>query len=348
MVLLHTNPGRNNSKSNSGFVLNAVCNQWMEQYHFYGAHYIILYVVWIMAMILIIPMTISNMFAISVFMRKEQMKTLSNLLLLHTALCDALFGCVALPLWSVHLGIIIHNQNYSCILMTLLSFFALSLPWMSFATTLLISVAKHMAILHPYFYHSKVRGRRRVFIIPIILFWLLIVLLQLTWFFTDIPLLQSAPFVIPLFCAYSIYVHIRISILVKKRRIVTLPLEVAKQMRVSDSTCGIHDNSKDVQTVKLTSLILASLCICYLPYFVLQIVAMAHGNNGYSYTATMHTTYPVVLLIGATKGLINPLLYYCQKQAIQPKDNRVRVRFTKTISISRITQKRFRESETLH
>jgi len=330
--LSNTTTDHNNTKSNNGLVLRVVCDQWMEKYYFYGAHHVILYVVWIIAMILIIPTTITNMFAIYVFTRKKQMKTLSNILLVHNALCDTLFGCIALPLWSVHLRMIIVSRIYNCILRAVLAFFALSLPWMSFATTFLISVDKHLAIFYPYLYESKLRGRRRMFIIPILLFWLLMVLIQLTWLFTDIELLQSAPLVIPILCAYSIYVHIRIYILVKKTRTTIRSMEAGQGSGASTSTAQSHDKSKDVQAARLTSLILASLCICYLPYFALRLAAMTKGSKADRLSPTWHTAYNVVFLIGATKCLINPLLYYCQKQTIRDRVSRVKEQLSQRFS----------------
>ena len=321
-----------NTNSNSKFVLDAVCNQWMEQYHLYGAHHIVLFLVWILALLLVLPITASNMFAMYVFLKKDQMKMLSNILLLHNALCDAMFGCIALPLWTVHLGFIIFTRNYGCSLMALLCFFALSFPWMSFATTFLISVDKHVAIFHPYFYDEKVKGRRRVFIVPILLSWVIMVLLQLTWFFTKVPLLQSAPFIIPIFCTYSIYVYVRIYILVKKTRNTMHSMEVGQGRRSSSSRGRSQDNTKDIKAARLTSMILASLCICYLPYFTLQTVVMTYGNLGPSLSPTTHTAYPVVLLIGATKCLINPLLYYYQKKAVRDVVTEVSMQVTRSFS----------------
>ena len=151
----------------------------------------------------------------------------------------------------------------------------------------------------------------------------------MTWFISKVPLLQSAVLVIPLVCAYSIHVHIRIYFLVKKTRAAIRSSEVSRKRKSSSCDTNCHDNRKDVQAACLTALMLASLCICYLPYFGLQISRMVYRNRP---DPLLHTALPVVLLIGATKSLINPLLYYCQKQAIRDNVSKISTQVARTLS----------------
>ena len=217
------------------------------------------------------------------------------------------------------------STSYNCILMGFSNFFALTLAWMSFLTTFLIALDKHLAIFYPYLYASRIQGRRHVFIVSILVFWLIMVALQSTWFFTKLPLLHWAAFIIPILCAYSIYVHVQIFTLVKRTRKTIRSLAVVQGHNSSRDDRKSIDDMKDVKAARLTSFMLVSLCICYLPYFALQISRMAHRSE---VSPAMHTALPVVLLIGSSKCFVNPILYYCQKEAIRSSVRRFSLRVT--------------------
>lgn len=302
----------NYNVNSSAFVYLLHCSSIRYEYPLYGNHYVLGMVGLVVLACMIIPTTTLNGIAISVLIKREQLKIASNIFLLNTSICDCFVGIVGIPLSIYTLALLLFNHSHNCILFCA-NFFTLYLcVWVSFIATFFIAVDRQLAIFNPFFYVKYIKDNKKPYIIAVAAIWFIMVLIILSSFFVEQqrPLLYLS-LLIPPTVVYSIYVHVRVhshSVNVQ-RRINKLSVVGTQQRNRRHTTCV-----KEAKVARLTSYMLVSLCVCYLPYCGVYIFWMVRNHK---MSHLLHTFGKGAELFALLKCLINPILYYKGKQALR-------------------------------
>ena len=258
--------------------------------------------------LMVVPTSLLNAVALSAFLRKDQLVLPSNIHLLNTSFCDFMVGVAALPLWISHFTLMIFFSKYNCFLYAAHTFMGNLLPWITLVTTFLIAVDRHVAIFNPYFYAGRVQGKKVLHLISVSLAWIIMCAVNSINFFVSShrPLCYLS-WIMPILIGYCIFVHVRACLLVRRVHRIIGSLSVALDRNVHQKHATAVRHSK---VARLTSLMLGSLCICYLPSFGFQI-------RHFFYEPSKSTYDDITRILALLKCLINPFLYYKSKSVFR-------------------------------
>ena len=300
----------NNSLTNSSedFVYLLQCYAVYYEYPLYGIHYFFEVLIIVVNACIIIPTAMLNSITIYVFTRREQLKTAFNVLLINTSICDLLIGIVGLPL-SIHtLVLLLVYKTHNCMVYCANYFTIHLLSWISFITTFCIAVGRYLAIFKPFFYAEKLKGKILPYVLSMLTIWLLMFFVNISSFFVErqLPLMYLS-LIIPVVIAYSTYVHVRAHRHLKN---------IQRSIKAVDEQSDYKANSSTIRESKvarLTSLMLLSLCVCYLPYSGVYMTWIITNKT----THFLDTFGKVSQLFAVVKCLVNPILYYKRKKILR-------------------------------
>ena len=293
-----------------------------------------IYVLSSLLVALIPPTAFLNIIPFFVIMKTKKLHTPPNILLACTALCDFLSAIVSMPLWTFIWLFAIHEQHY-CSIFILAVFAAHTLSYLSFLLVSFISIDRYLAIFKPFFYEEKIACNPHFYVRFVIALTLSVAAINGVSLLTSnkklieiIILLSVPPFILQ-----SIYIHIKVLRKVKNVRKniaagsidkIVYPNTKLYMDAISPETSEFYSCTKSDEEAKLdrrktrklakqvniyylTSLLLVSLVICYLPYILITLMLrIMPWLRMEEWTIVVYMWSYVVTCI---KSLANPLMY---------------------------------------
>ena len=304
---------------NATRVYSLRCFYLKWEFFLYGAHEIILIAITIVIAAMVIPIIFMNGVAISVFSKRRQLKTSSNILFLSTSIADFFTGLITIPFAIYILVAIVFYQDINCYAYATLTFAMEVFVWISLLTTLVIACDRYFAIFRPYLYHEKILGRRKPYTVTVLGIWIFILLVVSASFLVKgfIPAI-SLNILLPFILTFSVYVHVRIYLTVKG---------IHKKDRTSvvsvsaDQTGSVRSNrterSRQAKITRLTACMLISLFSCYIPRVVVYAAWYYEIGVYGTYTPYLDTFGLVAHVATTTRSLVNPILYYQSMEVLR-------------------------------
>lgn len=277
------------------------CHYVHHEFPLYGAHHIIQTVIFIITAILVLPTLCLNCIAVINFSRKYELRKSHGILLLSTSSCDGLIGLIGLPLavYTMSMRLFMKERQHFvyCIYYYGVYFFV----WVSFLSTILMAFSRHLAVSKPHFYSTKIKGRAIPYIICLLFIWIFVALIIISSIVSNsqIPF-ACASILIPPLVLYTRYVYLHAQTYSRRN---TRTSSLSKECDERNRKKSFLKESKEI---RLTLMMLLSLCFCYFPTCILYMVWLFDNNM----TPWSNTIGKVTQLIAVSKCLINPILYY--------------------------------------
>ncbi len=244
-------------------------------------------------LLLVLPTILINTSLIIVILMSKQRSKPCNLFLLNLVITDALSGYVAMPFNTALLYQLSEGEDpcsYSTVLLPFISI----LGFASFQAVFAIALDRYTAVFLPYFYIAKSHVRSTMVII--IILWLIPVVSVITATIAKAPMALTICILVTgvIGTVTNIYCYYRI--LRFTRRIRRDISNIAKQFEPS------RYSKKESNLAITGAMILASMCCCYFPFFLVRGLLMA----GFRSVAVIIALYGSVVLT-----MSNSLLNAC-------------------------------------
>lgn len=292
----------------------------------------------------IIPTVILNVLAAYILCTTKSLRSSSNVLLTATSLCDiasALFGTPAY-MGVYWMGLL---KKHNCGLYIFAVFWSHSAIFLAYLLVCLMAFDRYLAIFKPYFYSQHINGNLQVYIRTVVALTIFVFAICGLSFLTVNRLLVEAvawaSFPLIFVCIYihiKVYFHVtrvRRKISAEKCRTNHLSpqrksIAVVSAHQLESSVMGrmstienISNNEKpraklrkQVNLSYLTILVLISLCVCFIPYFM---IVFAQKVLHMRYNPHVQLGYMWSYCIMCFKSLINPLIYCYRSKALRDK-----------------------------
>ena len=288
-------------------VYNLQCYFTDNKYPLDEPFYIIQIVMLVATGVIIIPIVVSNFIATFVFSRKNEIAKSHSVLLLSSSVCDGMTGLIGLPMTVSTLIMVLLYSKHNCIVYYIHYYLTNFLTWVSFLSTVLMAFGRHIAVSKPLLYAVYMKGKTLPYIISLIIISVVVGTLVLV----SVVIRSKLPFacasmVIPPLIIYTIVVYVRALVYLKRSM---KGFCVRGHMEERNRQITIQKESKDI---RLTLLMLLSLCVCYLPVFVVYCITMLIGDKPSHLLITIGKTSQFFAIM---KTLINPILYYSSSHA---------------------------------
>ena len=244
-----------------------------------------------------------NSVTILVFYKAKKLKSISDMLLCFLAATDFLAGLLAMPFFSIESLLRAYNSEAPCQVFLIGKLARLLTFLLTFMTSILISLDRYVAIFHSYRYYGRRDDRKFALRILLTLWSMSIVLAVGSLATTDMKLLIfTAMILVVIFIPFSSWVHLRAFFVARS---------IQKQIRDEIAQVRVQEEAKraekDLKTARITAVILAVVCICYLP----QIVTVSIMNKASGEASVSKAFYWTNTLIMAN-SVFNPLMYVWQ------------------------------------
>ena len=231
---------------------------------------------------------------------KARLKTNSNITLCCLAFTDVLVGIIAQPVFTAVTILIIHGEtsNKHCTLQRLSKIVVRSLCGASFCQLALISVERYLAIKHSFTYITHVT-RDRILGLSSLTWICTVVQACIPFLITNDNILLTVkyfrfPFLmaIIIFCQIAVYRESRRH----EKQIAELQVSVEAKEKFL----------KERKALKLTTIVLFVLLLCYLPSIIVQVLLQTSTITS---VKTAHIAYFTTSFVAILNSLINPVIY---------------------------------------
>ena len=243
---------------------------------------------------------ILNMLVMIAVKIKARLKTNSNFTLCCLAFTDALVGIIAQPVFTAVTILTMQGEtsNKACTLQRLSKIVVKSLCGASFCQLALISVERYLAIKHSFTYTNHVTKAR------------ILGLSAMTWMCTVVQ--ACIPFLITDDNILLMVSYFRFPFLMAI--IVFCQIAVYRESRRHEKQIAAHQVSaearekflKERKALKLTTTVLFTLLLCYLPSIIVRILLEA---STITLVKTAHVAFFTTSFVAILNSLINPVIY---------------------------------------
>lgn len=244
-----------------------------------------------------------NVLVIYALMKKKDLRTPANYLLVNTAVSDFIVGLIGLPAFTIVVIQAVSQVNKQCWLyitaVILLHIFCLQ----SFFGVILTLIDISLALFTPYFYSSKITSNVNIYV------WVCVTILFIVAVgVTSFVLAKKSnilyviegitfPSLLAIFtCAYA-----KVFITVRK-----VNRAIHSQYGKFRKKKNIRTKKKEARMATLALLMFLSLCICYLPYITLVLIWARKLQINKDRLDALHVW---TITFVALKSIVNPLLY---------------------------------------
>lgn len=328
------------------------------KYPLHGWHGIVQMILPVCYLLIWIPTVVLNFVALLIYLKKDMRMRLSNLFTLNTIIADLCIGFVAVPLVATLHIFIAYFQDYNCLLYAATMFQGYLLCIISFLTVSYASIDRYFAVFKPYYYWSRLAHSFTQCYIIIGATWISSVAIIVSSFFVPdfVPVFMLLAG-LNLMILIDIYINVKIWFTVRSIRktvgeqliVQTMkfqlehhnttstaydnnnnnsPRKIERNMKLSnsDGNSGTVSDAKQRRREKenrrlnrSVSLLLVSLCVCYLPFFLVSIIWATPALEDVGETHLIYTVASVGAFLGFFKSVLNPIIYWYSIPSIKKK-----------------------------
>ncbi|KAJ7378373.1 hypothetical protein OS493_023628 [Desmophyllum pertusum] len=279
--------------------------------------------------ILAILITALNSFVLFLAVKMRSLRTVTNYILISLAFSDLLSGVLGIPFYLACSAI---QETAVCgITQVLTKFFSISIV----LHLLLVSIDRHVAVVHALRYHSLVTERRTIY--SLLSVWavaIFVALIQLSWVGFDVDVNEDSEettaiiniiynivcivffFAIPLITMSFCYVTIFVALRQQLRAIQQNNLPSFRTEEDTESARFSRVRERRAAFIFVGMIII--YIVCWLPYFMLD---LQHQLGKELFALPILVEYTVFYYSKFLNSLLNPLLYvFCKhdfRQAIR-------------------------------
>lgn len=266
--------------------------------------------------VLAVCIAIFNSLVLFLATRVRSLRTVTNLILGSLAFSDLLSGILGIPFYLACSAV---QDTVICgITQMVTKFFSISIV----LHLLLVSVDRHVAVIHTIHYSSLITKRR---VLPLLLLvWLtaiFVALIQLTWIGLDMDVNEAmedeTARIILIYDILCIVLFFLVPLITMIFCYITIFLVLRKQLRVieQNNTPSFRKNvrrssARERRAAVIFVIMISIYIFCWLPYFLLGLQHLI-GNDFFALPTSVEYTlfyYPKFL-----NSLLNPLLYvFCK------------------------------------
>ncbi len=271
----------------------------------------------------------SNAVVMYTIMKKPALQTSANLLILSMCFSDFLVGLTVQPLKFVLLWVRMYSM-YPCTLKRCFMFLSYSCCGVSLLNAALVTMDRYFSVCKPYLYIPElIKGK---YVYGIAMVWLLGTVYPLLFslqviskraFQLSLAVMICLIIIIILSCYRKIYVILR----QHQRQIASQRLQAqAAAAAMSDSDDQEHNTSPSAEEKKrlnAISIIVVTLLLCYLPYFLFPILNNALKLDNEVFYILHQWARMLVFL----NSCFNPIIYCVRVATIAEEVKRVLKRF---------------------
>lgn len=320
MMLLTTNITADPSTPNLTLV---TCNLIEFKFPLYGWQKIYFKIIPGILGVIWIPTVVLNIVALIVYLKKVMRKRLANLFILNTIIADLLTGVLSIPVAICFYTTVVYAERAECLLTILMIpsfiFFSVSFLMVTFA-----AVDRYLAVFRPYFYSIRLAHWTTLYHTLVLFLWIFSVLVIMLIALLNIY--NLALFFILIQLVINFYINVKILLAVRNVRntIRSQCISATRPPRdgesVSDVNKGNNDNSSTIissnpltgqvdkenaKSNRTVTLVLISLCLCYLPY-----VGTHLFRKNKNAPSELHTVDTMAYLLCFFKSVLNPIIYW--------------------------------------
>ena len=222
----------------------------------------------------------------------------SNILLALLASTDLMVGLILQPTFIAMITTVVQGKSGFCALQTdFIRHCAGCLVSASLTHLALISTERYLAIKHPFIYKTIVTEAHLLFAST--LAWLLSIFLQISIAFGETLYFSMKTTYHIVIVSFIILCHVSVYRETNRHQRHVAAHQVTKEAR--------EKFEKDKKALKITSIVLGTLLICYTPLTVSRITLPKYRNE-----ISLNTAYTVFVLtatVALLNSLINPVIY---------------------------------------
>ena len=222
----------------------------------------------------------------------------SNILLALLASTDLMVGLILQPTFIAMITTVVQGKSGFCALQTdFIRHCAGCLVSASLTHLALISTERYLAIKHPFIYKTIVTEAHLLFAST--LAWLLSIFLQISIAFGETLYFSMKTTYHIVIVSFIILCHVSVYRETNRHQRHVAAHQVTKEAR--------EKFEKDKKALKITSIVLGTLLICYTPLAILRVTLPK-----YRYEISLNASYTVFVLtatVSLLNSLINPVIY---------------------------------------
>ena len=289
----------------SGKVLSLCGINDIERIHSTPALSLFLSLTSLACLMAVITIALNCIFLATILSQKRVQKSIANKLLMTLSFVDLLIGVLVWPLAST-----INFKNYSidvnCDLVDVTLFLGYHFGILTLSAIFIVALEQYLAILHPYFYISKVTYFRLIW--PIIVFNIIVLLtsivvkirIRVIWMhFVEILLLPIAVLII-------------VSLVYMYKKIIECALRVAANINSINREEGRKIKSR-AKASKSSLIILIGTLVCYSPIICYNTYTKIGKQTPYN---LIFFGYPSQIIAIFT-SVVDPVVYYWRLSALR-------------------------------
>ena len=266
--------------------------------------------------VLAVFITMFNSLVLFLITRVRSLRAVTNLILGSLAFSDLLSGLLGIPFYLACSAI---QETVFCgITQMLTKFFSISIV----LHLLLVSVDRHVAVIHAIRYRSLITKRRTLsLLLSVWLTAIFVALIQLSWIGLDMNvnegIEEKTTRIIIIYDIFCIVLFFLVPLITMTFCYITIFLVLKKQLRVIEQNntpsfrTNVRRSSARERRAAVIFVIMISIYIfCWLPYFLLGLQHLI-GND--FFTLPVSVEYTLFYYPKFFNSLLNPLLYvFCK------------------------------------
>ena len=221
----------------------------------------------------------------------------SNILLALLASTDLMVGLILQPTFIAIITTVVQSKSGFCTLTDAFRHCGGCLVSASLTHLALISMERYLAIKHPFIYDTIVTEAHLLFAST--LAWLLSIFLQISIAFGETLYFSMKTTYHIVIVSFIILCHVSVYRETNRHQRHVAAHQVTKEAR--------EKFEKDKKALKITSIVLGTLLICYTPLAILRVTLPK-----YRYEISLNASYTVFVLtatVSLLNSLINPVIY---------------------------------------